>query len=85
MDLSPSPLLDVDPGVETEDELNIVEEEAQPMSLSSFDEGEEWNKISQIIDSFGADIGQQKQLTEDDEDKDSSPDCKFIEILKRVF
>ena len=25
--------------------------------LSPFDETEEWNKISQIIDSFGADIG----------------------------
>jgi len=49
------------------------EEQSQPMSLSSFDEGEEWNKINQIIDSFGADIGHEKE----EEGEESSPDCNL--------
>ena len=40
--------------------------------LSPFDEKEEWNKISKIIDSFGADIGS-------DIKKSTTPhNCKFL-------
>jgi hypothetical protein len=48
---------------ETRSETNRNSSESQLSILSPFDEKEEWNKISQIIDSFGDDIG--KVVTKD--------------------
>ena len=35
----------------------IKESEASPKLLSKFNDTKEWNKITQIIDTFGSDIG----------------------------
>ena len=43
--------------------------------LSPFDEKEEWNKISAIIESFGDDIGK------DIKDSTTPNNCKFAHVL----
>ena len=54
-----------------ENRLSTGSVEKSAAVLSPFDEKEEWNKISKIIDSFGADIGT-------DVKKSTTPNnCKF--------
>ena len=74
-----APTADSDINVVSKDEDEEEEEEKEeagpppaPSSsscvlASPFDEKEEWNKISQIIDSFGADIGDAKATESPDQ------------------
>ena len=51
-------------------------EASQSLSiLSPFDEQEEWSKISQIINSFGADIGKQTDSSEERQAVDGKEQC----------
>lgn len=51
--------------------------------LSPFDEHEEWSKISQIIDSFGADIGKQTETGKDASTPNNSPVYDYPTLKKR--
>ena len=51
-----------DSGGDSSNRVSQSSDKSQSLSiLSPFDEQEEWSKISQIIDSFGADIGKQTE------------------------
>jgi hypothetical protein len=74
-----APTLDCQPE-DPKSRLSIGDiEKSQPPILSPFDEKEEWNKISKIIDSFGADIGT-------DIKKSTTPNnCKLLLVSKHYL